>query len=65
MPGKAFISEDANAEKRVENEDVIAGAPLLKVKLEEEYQFPDNGNSAEEGVLHEGTLGAATVLERQ
>lgn len=58
MPGDAFISEDADVEKWVENEDVTARAPLLQAKLEEEYQFPSNANNAEEGVLHERTLGS-------
>lgn len=60
MPGKAFISEDANAEKWVENEDVIARAPLLKAKLEEGYQFPGDANGAEEGVLRERSLGSSS-----
>jgi len=59
LPGKAFISEDANAEKRVENEDVIARAPLLTAKLAEGALFPGSASCAEAGVSHERTLGSS------
>lgn len=68
MPGKAFISEDENAEKRVENEDVIARSHCVKPNWKRDTGFQVMLMVQKRVSYMKGLWGAAAlgrVLERQ